>query len=102
MQQASRSGLGARQRTIEAARGNLKAVSRRFRDAEEGVGQPGNRALEAVVLLLDVVEGCLAYCWQTGSLSSIARVRCTSHIRDEVIWYNARFSRRMSIPAPSC
>ena len=41
-----------------------------MREADEGFGNPPEGLGGVVDLLLDVIEGCLAFCWEVGTGNS--------------------------------
>lgn len=60
-------GGDIRQRQKDAVRMKVKAISRRFKIAQTHNARPHDDELEAAGLLLDLLESCLAYCWEQGS-----------------------------------
>lgn len=68
--QAARSGVDVRQQHREAARGNLRAASKRFREPNEDneylSPQQPSAAAAALSLILSMLEACLDYCWDHG------------------------------------
>lgn len=68
--QSARSGVDVSQQHREAARGNLRAASKRFRepndDNEDLSSRQPSAAAAALSLILSMLEACLDYCWDHG------------------------------------
>lgn len=62
-----RTSTDARREHKDAAISSLMAVSRRFKDGMQAPEQLLEDTVSAVALMLDVVEGCLAYCWDQST-----------------------------------
>ena len=65
--QPAKSGVDARQQHRDAARGNLRAASKRFRGPNENLTSPQlSAAAAALALILSFLEACLDFCWDHG------------------------------------